>query len=62
MEKRCKKKTSERYKYRKGAFYPDFAIIGPEKRREKLENNMDNRKVKTLVLTIARQTYVVLCP
>ena len=52
----------ERYKNRKGVFYPNFPIIDPEKKREKFKNNMGNQKVKTLELTIARQTYVLLCP
>ena len=51
---------SERYKYRKGVFYLNFPITDPGKTREKFKNNMDNQKVKTLELTIARQTYVLL--
>ena len=46
---------AERNEYRNGDSYPGFVINGAEKKRKNFKNNMNDRKVKTLVLTVATQ-------
>ena len=40
----------------KGFFYHGFLIIEVEKKLENFKNNMNNQKVKTLVLNVATQS------
>ena len=46
---------AKRDKYQKGVFDPCFLIISAEKKQENLENNMDDQKVKILLLTVTTQ-------
>lgn len=48
---------AERDEYRKSVFYSN---IGAEEKRENFKSNMDNQKM--LVLTVVRQTNVLLGP
>ena len=38
-----------------GFFYPGFLIIGSETKHVNFKGNMDNQKLKTLVLTLVTQ-------
>ena len=49
-------------KKQKGGFYSGFLIIGTEKKQENFKNNMNDQRVKILVLTVATQNLLLLCP
>ena len=42
-------------KYPNGVFYSGFLIISAEEKWKNFKNNMEDRNVKTLVLTVATQ-------